>query len=77
MKIKQKSLKITFFLIDSIRPLLGPSKVCIYHISCTEYTKAILEQKPFYIALPLIIVRLLSCNPITAIFLKIKFYLKK
>ncbi|MCF7799959.1 membrane protein insertion efficiency factor YidD [Candidatus Babeliales bacterium] len=77
MKLKQKFLKIIFFLIDSIRPLLGPSKVCIYHISCREYTKAILDQKPIYISIPLIIVRLLSCNPITAIFFKIRFYLKK
>ncbi|MCF7899622.1 membrane protein insertion efficiency factor YidD [Candidatus Babeliales bacterium] len=56
---------------------MGPSKVCIYHISCREYTKAILDQKPIYISIPLIIVRLLSCNPITAIFFKIRFYLKK
>ncbi len=71
-KIKQKVLKIIFFIMDSIRPFVGPPETCIYPVSCTEYTKAILQQKPLYIAIPLVIVRLLSCNPLTVIYWKIK-----
>ena len=71
-KIKQKALKIIFFAMDSIRPFIGPPESCIYPVSCTEYTKTILQQKPFYIAIPLVIIRLLSCNPITVIYWKIK-----
>ncbi|MCK4651428.1 membrane protein insertion efficiency factor YidD [Candidatus Babeliales bacterium] len=72
--IKKIIINIINSIIDSIRPLLGPSGCCIYTISCRQYTKIILQQKPFYLSIPLIIIRIISCNPITAIFIKIKNY---
>lgn len=55
--------------IDVIRPALGPSHVCIYHfqLSCGRYAKYMILKRPLYVALPLIGLRLLSCNPITGI----------
>ncbi len=76
-KIKQMFLKIIFFIMDSLRPFVGPPETCIYPVSCTEYTKAILQHKPLYIAIPLVIIRLLSCNPITSLYWKIKIYFRK
>jgi len=69
--------KIFLFLIDAFRPLLGPRGTCIYPITCREYARFQLEHKPFYIAIPLIGLRLLSCNPITALILRIKHKIKK
>jgi|GEM_PF-1060876 len=74
MRLKNKKIhiKIINFLIDAIRPILGPSNTCIYPVSCRNYAKATLENKPLFFAIPLIILRILSCNPITAIYLRIK-----
>lgn len=55
------------------RPLLGPDQVCIYHVSCSEYAKAILGQKPLYKSIPLITLRLLSCNPLTALIFNLRY----
>ncbi|MBD3273653.1 membrane protein insertion efficiency factor YidD [Candidatus Dependentiae bacterium] len=75
-KIKKTFLKFIFFLMDLIRPFIGPPETCIYPVSCTEYTKSILKNKPLYVAIPLIIFRLLSCNPITSLYWRIKNYCK-
>ncbi len=69
--------KIIIFLIDITRPFIAPSKCCIYSITCTKYAKMVLRQKSIFIAIPLIILRLLSCNPITVLFWKIKNYFSK
>lgn len=55
--------------IDIIRPHLGPSHVCIYHfeLSCGRYAKYMILKRPLYVALPLITLRILSCNPITGV----------
>jgi len=64
---------ILIMIINLIRPLLGPKNVCIYPISCSEYAKHNLKNKNFFIAIILITLRLLSCNPIGALFLKFKY----
>ena len=71
--IRRAVISTLIFLIDSIRPFLGPSNVCIYQVSCTNYAKKVLREKNILVALGLIILRLISCNPITAI-CKIMFY---
>lgn len=76
-KLKKTFFKFIFFIMGSLRPFIGPPETCIYPVSCTEYTKKILLLKPFYIAMPLVIIRLLSCNPITVFYWKIKAKLKK
>ena len=54
--------------IDTVRPFLGfMNIVCIYEVSCTDYAKHQLTNKSLYIALPTITLRLLSCNPLTAL----------
>ncbi|MFH1643685.1 MAG: membrane protein insertion efficiency factor YidD [bacterium] len=75
-KIKQiKPIIFSFIeaVYTSIRLSLGMRNVgvCIYHVRCSEYAKITFQQKPFYLAIPLITLRVLSCNPITAIILKI------
>jgi putative component of membrane protein insertase Oxa1/YidC/SpoIIIJ protein YidD len=59
----------TFFdtLLSSLRLILGPPNVCIYPVSCSTYARFMLANKPFYISIPLITLRLISCNPITGI----------
>jgi putative component of membrane protein insertase Oxa1/YidC/SpoIIIJ protein YidD len=49
------------------RQLLGPAYVCIYPVTCPDYARAMLTHKPFYVSIPLIALRLLSCNPLTAL----------
>ena len=74
IKITKIIKNILIFLMDSIRPLLGPRGTCIYPITCRQYTRNTLKQRSLFIALPLIVLRVLSCNPITALFLNVKFY---
>jgi ribonuclease P protein component len=69
---KSGGSKFIHAIIDSIRLQLGPRGVCIYPVTCRQYMKAMLKQKPFYVALPLIFFRLLSCNPITALYFRVK-----
>jgi putative component of membrane protein insertase Oxa1/YidC/SpoIIIJ protein YidD len=69
---KKFFLSIFTFLIDSFRPLFGPPGCCIYPITCRDYAKIALQEKSIFIAIPLIIFRLLSCNPITGIFLRLR-----
>ncbi|MBD3231241.1 membrane protein insertion efficiency factor YidD [Candidatus Dependentiae bacterium] len=73
MHLKKFLNDIIFFIIDSIRPLIGPTCCCIYPITCRNFTKSIIKEKPFYIAIPLIILRILSCNPITKLILQIQY----
>ncbi|MEX0616323.1 MAG: membrane protein insertion efficiency factor YidD [Candidatus Woykebacteria bacterium] len=47
-----------------ISPLLGVQ--CIYYPTCSQYTIETLEEQPVFIALPKILTRILSCNPINA-----------
>ncbi|MEW5972088.1 MAG: membrane protein insertion efficiency factor YidD [Pseudomonadota bacterium] len=54
-------------IYKAFRPLLGPDDVCIYPIPCSTYAWHTLLNKPLYKSVPLIIFRLLSCNPITAL----------
>ncbi len=65
--MKRRVLGCVFFVMDVIRPFLGMQDVCIYPLSCRHYAKAALENKAWYIAIPLIIGRILSCNPITGL----------
>jgi putative component of membrane protein insertase Oxa1/YidC/SpoIIIJ protein YidD len=69
---KKFLIKIIYFLIQAIRPLLGPRGTCIYPVTCTNYSKYMLKSKPLYISIPLIILRVLSCNPLTVLYWKIK-----
>jgi putative component of membrane protein insertase Oxa1/YidC/SpoIIIJ protein YidD len=54
-------------LYETLRRLLGPTGVCIYPVTCSNYAHALLTQKPLYISVPLITLRLISCNPLTAL----------
>lgn len=54
-------------LYATFRRLLGPANVCIYPVTCPDYARALLTQKPLYISVPLITLRLISCNPLTAL----------
>jgi len=74
--LQKQIVKILILLINTIRPLLGPSSCCIYPVTCTQYAKKNLQEKPLYISIPLIIWRILKCNPITAIYWKIKKFIK-
>ncbi|MBU4269534.1 membrane protein insertion efficiency factor YidD [Candidatus Dependentiae bacterium] len=76
-KLKDLFIKIIFLFIRSLRPLLGPRGTCIYPVTCTNYSKYMLKSKPFYISIPLIILRVLSCNPLTVLYWKIKNKIKK
>lgn len=71
-KLKKIFLKIIYFLFNITRPFLGPKNVCIYHEACPNYAKRQLETRSIFIALPLITLRVLSCNPLTVLYWKIK-----
>lgn len=68
------SNKMNNFLIDSIKkyqttlsPQLQKHGVeCIFKPSCSQYAVDVLEKYNIFKAIPLIIYRLLSCNPINA-----------
>lgn len=67
MSIKEKVSTFINYFVRSLRLFLGPVGVCIYPISCMDYAKMSLQQKPFILALPLIMLRVISCNPIVAL----------
>jgi len=69
-KIKIFIVNLTLPLFKVLRPLLGVRGVCIYPIDCSTYARFTFENKPLLIAIPLICLRILSCNPITALILK-------
>ncbi|MBU1008279.1 membrane protein insertion efficiency factor YidD [Candidatus Dependentiae bacterium] len=73
MSLRNILVKLIIAFMDSIRPFLGPRGVCIYHpYTCRKYVRANLQEKPIYLALPLIFLRLISCNPLTAIYWKVR-----
>ena len=45
----------------TISPLVGPS--CRFHPTCSEYAVEAIEKKSLFMAIYLIVVRLLRCNP--------------
>lgn len=70
LKLWQRLFIATF---DVIRPVFGfISGACIYPVSCSDYTKHMITTEPFYKSIPLVILRVLSCNPITALFMRWK-----
>ncbi len=72
IKIKSFVIRLLNAFICSVRPALGPSGTCIYPVTCTQYANDVLTHRPIYIALPLIFMRIISCNPITALIRKYK-----
>ncbi|MFA6534723.1 MAG: membrane protein insertion efficiency factor YidD [Candidatus Babeliales bacterium] len=70
LKLWQRLFIATF---DVIRPVFGLiGGACIYPVSCSDYAKHMIATKPFYKSIPLVILRVLSCNPITALFFRWK-----
>ncbi len=66
-KIITKLISIILqFLIQALRPLLGPPAHCVYALSCTKFALHQLEHEPLGKAIWTITKRLLSCNPITS-----------
>ncbi len=45
----------------TISPLIGPS--CRFHPTCSNYAAEAIEKKSLFMAIYLIIARLLRCNP--------------
>ncbi|MBX9831080.1 membrane protein insertion efficiency factor YidD [Candidatus Babeliales bacterium] len=69
MKLHHRFI-IAFF--DLIRPFFGYMNVCcIYPFSCSDYAKLTLQETFFPIALIKITLRVLSCNPLTALALRL------
>ncbi|MDZ4154482.1 ribonuclease P protein component [Methylicorpusculum sp.] len=54
--------RLLIFLIQGIRPLLGPA-CCRYQVTCTQFAIQQLQEEPLLIALWRIIKRVFSCNP--------------
>jgi putative component of membrane protein insertase Oxa1/YidC/SpoIIIJ protein YidD len=70
MKLWQRFIVATF---DVIRPFFGfMNASCIHSVSCSDYAKHMITTKPGIKSVFLIIVRVLSCNPITAIIMRLK-----
>ncbi|MFA5306260.1 MAG: membrane protein insertion efficiency factor YidD [Candidatus Babeliales bacterium] len=74
-RLKRWFIVVATAFYATIRRLLGPANVCIYPVTCPDYARALLTQKPLYISIPLITLRLISCNPLTA-FIR-RFWYKK
>lgn len=53
--------------ITALRPLMGPPGCCRYKLTCTKYARITLKNYPLYKAIPLIIGRVISCNPLSTI----------
>lgn len=70
---KKNILKPIYFLMEFLRPLAGPSNVCIYPVDCPSYAKWLIENKPLLKAIPLIFIRVMCCNPITTLIWHFKF----
>lgn len=56
--------KIFIFLIQGIRPLLGPA-TCKYELTCGKFAIYQLQHFPLHHAIWEIIKRVLSCNPLS------------
>lgn len=57
-------------LIQLLRPLLGPDKICPFTVGCTQYAIMQLKEAPLKRALIRIVKRLALCNPFTNLFKK-------
>ena len=69
MKLHHRII-IAFF--DLLRPVLGYMGICcIYPFSCSDYVKLALQQNFLPLALLKIALRVLSCNPLTALALRL------
>lgn len=64
MKLKSLFATFIYYLMQGIRPLLGPEDQCGYTITCTRYIRMQLEEQPLHKALWDIIRRLASCGPL-------------
>lgn|GEM_PF-6786675 len=70
-----KRMFVAFYSVS--RSLLGARGVCIYHVTCSEYAKITFKNKSFPVAIVLVTLRVLSCNPLTALFMNVKFYFEQ
>ena len=62
--------EILYSLVKALRPAFGPRGVCIYPLTCTQFMRLALKQYFLPMALWLIFKRLLSCNPVMALYHK-------
>ncbi len=60
------------FIYQTLRPFLGLTS-CIYPVSCGRYAIEQLQTKPCWVSVPMIVLRLLSCNPVIGFIRFIKF----
>jgi putative component of membrane protein insertase Oxa1/YidC/SpoIIIJ protein YidD len=65
-------MKIITLIYQSLRPFLGLT-TCIYPLSCGRYALEALEKKPLWQSVPAIVLRVLSCNPITGLIRHLQF----
>ncbi len=65
-------MRLLVLIYQTLRPFLGLT-TCIYPISCGRYALQQLEIKPFWISVPLIGLRVLSCNPINGFIRWVRF----
>lgn len=60
--------RILIATMDLIRPLFGfQNACCIYPESCTTYAQRLIKETSWYHYGPRIILRVLSCNPLTVL----------
>lgn len=57
--------------ITVIRPLLGPEGSCRYEQPCTDFAAMELKDKTLFFALISISKRVLLCNPLTSLIMRI------
>jgi putative component of membrane protein insertase Oxa1/YidC/SpoIIIJ protein YidD len=70
MKLWQRLIIAIF---DVIRPFFGYMNCsCIYPVSCSDYAKHMVTERPGVKSVVLVGLRVLSCNPITAIFMRLR-----
>lgn len=53
---------LLIFLLQGLRPLLGPS-ACRYSVGCTQYAVDQLREQNLFVAIWLVSKRLIACNP--------------
>ncbi|OGB97378.1 hypothetical protein A3F06_02650 [candidate division TM6 bacterium RIFCSPHIGHO2_12_FULL_36_22] len=65
MQIRKNLFFILHNFLQTLRFFLGASGCCRFTITCMQYAKIELKERPIYIALYNIFKRLLACNPFT------------
>jgi len=65
--MKKIAVKHGIALLRIIRLLLSTDDVCIYPVRCLTYAESVLLSRSVVIAVPLILVRVLSCNPLVGL----------